>query len=546
MKYIKKHWFILLFVLLTIIRFILSYKLPVFYLGNLAYDDVLMIYQSEDLLNGLFLGQYSPTILVKGIVFPILISLIQMFKLSYSITFTLLFISACIYFINAFRKLTNNKKYLLIIYAALLFNPVSFSSDLFQRLYRNTLSVTELLFFFGAIINILKAKKYKVLHHIFLGFITSLMYLTREDNIWTYLVFFVVYGYFITKNISNIKKKNIQFRMILLRIVPFFVIFLNLHIVSLINYNHYYVYTYNELNDSSFKEAYIKVLQIKDDKKEKKVAIPKSTFFKLADNVEMLNMTREDVDAFYQKHQDPNGEINNGNILWYFRGLMNERQVFHNGRQANEFYKRLSIELDRLFEEKVFEKEFVMPSPLVYMFNSEELMEIPKSIIDTIVYTTTYKNIKTLSNTDMKSNTTYKYDDLHSVNMLLYGDYRNTENLPTSNPIIYEILRLVYKYFTIIFSIISLLIYIKNITKKDEFNIVLHSILLSYLAIIGGVAYTNVTAFPSIRYFYLGNTYILQNLFILINLIRYIDKNGLNFFKRKEKNKKMKLNQKTL
>ena len=524
MKYIKKHWFILIFILLTLIRFIISYDLPTFYLGNLAYDDVLMINQSEDLLNGLFLGNYSPTILVKGIVFQILISLIQLFKLSYSITFTLLFISSCIYFINAFRKLTNNKKYLLIIYAALLFNPVSFSSDLFQRLYRNTLSITELLFFLGAIINILKADKYRILHHIFLGFITSLMYLTREDTIWTYFVFIVIYGYFIIKNIQNIRKKKIQFKTIILRIIPFFVIFLNLHIVSLINYNHYYIYTYNEINDSNFKEAYIKVLKIKDDKKQKKVAIPKSTFYKLADNIEMLNMTRDDVNVFYQKHQDPDGEINNGNIIWYFRGLMNERQVFYNGRQANEFYKRLSNELDRLFEEKVFEKEFVMPSPLVYMFNSNELIEIPKSILDTITYTTTYKNVKTLSKTDMKSNKTYKYDEQHSTNMLLYRDYRNTENLPTSNPIIYEIIRIIYKYFTIVFSIISLYIYIKNITKKDEFNILLHTILLSYLAIIGGVAYTNVTAFSCIRYYYLGNTYILQNLFILINLIRYIDK----------------------
>ena len=75
-------------------------------------------------------------------------------------------------------------------------------------------------------------------------------------------------------------------------------------------------------------------------------------------------------------------------------------------------------------------------------------------------------------------------------------------------------MRQIYKYVTIILSIISLIIYVKNIKKFDDINKILHIVLISYLLILFGVTYTHITAFYSIRYFYLGNVYILQNIFI--------------------------------
>ena len=44
--------------------------------------------------------------------------------------------------------------------------------------------------------------------------------------------------------------------------------------------------------------------------------------------------------------------------------------------------------------------------------------------------------------------------------------------------------------------------------------------LISDLIILAGVSYTNVTAFPTNRYLCLGNIYIIQSIFICLNIYR--------------------------
>ena len=54
----------------------------------------------------------------------------------------------------------------------------------------------------------------------------------------------------------------------LLSLLPIIGIIINLNIVSLINYHYYGIYTYNEINSSEFSKAYLKIQEIKDEKKE--------------------------------------------------------------------------------------------------------------------------------------------------------------------------------------------------------------------------------------------------------------------------------------
>ncbi len=523
MKFIKKHWFSILIVIMFSIRFLLSFNMPSFIIRNLRFDDMLMISQSNSLLFGNYLGAYDETTLIKGPMFSLLITFSRLINISYSVTFTILYLLVCAYFFVALRKIVDNKKVLIIIYAFILFNPVTYSSDLFQRLYRNTISITELLFFIGAVINVLKTSKNRVLNNITLGLIVSIMLLTREDTMWTIIVLLVVYGY---KIITNIKNKNKSALGILISLIPIFIIIINLNIVSYINYKHYNIYTYNELNNTSFKEAYKRILQIKDDKKIDRVAIPKSTVYKLVDNITLLRLDREEIDSFYVHRQNENGEIDNGNIIWYLRGLIAKRNYFKDGKEADIFYKKLSLELDYLFENGTFEKEMVSPSVFIYLPTKHELFELPKSFIKTVIYTSTYKNIKTLSLDDIKSYEKYKYDDSINAYTLSYPDYRNSANIPKNNPPLIEIIRLLYSIFTIIFSFVAVLLFIKNIFKLDLLSVIIDIILICYLIIILGISYNNVTAFPSIRYSYLGNIYILQNLFILLNIYRYFKVRG--------------------
>ena len=511
MSYLKKHWFIISIILFSIIRFLISFSLPSFFINTMRYDDALMINQMGSILNGSYLGTYSKLTLIKGPVFPFVIAFCNYIKAPYSLVFTIMYILACLLFTNSLKKIIPNKKILIVIYLILIFNPITYSSDLFQRLYRNSLSITELILFLSIFVNIICCDKEKLLDYIFLGIISSIMYLTREDNIW---IVIIILGLFIYKVLKN---KNIK--QILLCLTPLIVLYSCLNMVSLINYKYYNIYSYNELKKSNFKDAYIKMLQIKDDEHIDFVAIPKSTLYKLSAKSKVFNLSINEIDKLYAAYADSNGQINNGNIVWYIRDWIDRANNFKNGKEANDYYLRLSSELDELFAKGVFEKEFIIPSVFINTPSFTELKTIPGNLLNCLWYTSSYKNIKTLSYDGVKE-IKASYSNDNKAYYFYYENYHDTQNIPPSNPWHIELIRILYMCFTLVCSLIAIFIYCKNIKKYDKLSVIIHTILLIYIIIVGGVTYTHSTAFHSIRYCYLGNVYILQSLFILLNLYR--------------------------
>lgn len=518
-KISSKKKFIILVLIIVLVRFLISFYLSSFYIRNLTYDDKLMIDQMTSLTGGDFLGAYSEFTLIKGIIFPLVISFCKITHISYSMFFTILYILAVMYFIKPFEKLIKNKKILFIFFIFLLFNPITYSSELFQRLYRNSLSIIELLFFLGIVIRILLSDdktKRSIINYILLGLITSIMYLTREDNIWTKLVLLFIIVYKCIKN-SNLKKKN--FKVILASIIPFVVLTINLNIVSLINYKNYGIYTYNEIQDSEFKNTFRKVLQIKDDEKKDKVSIPKTTFFKLVENVKSFNLTEREINQYYKVLIDDTGEIYNGNIIWYFRQFIFKKNKFKDGKEAEKYFKKMGEEIDEAFEDGRLEKEFAFSSILLNVPTYDEFIYMPKNVLDIVIYTSTYKNVKTY--TDFSK---FKYDKDVGAYSVVNLDSHTTENILEKNDTKYEIIRIIYMILTIILAPCALIIYLINIKRKDIYNIITSIILFIYLIILAGVSYTDATAFPTMRYLCLGNLYILQTIFIMLNVYRFYNR----------------------
>jgi len=144
----SKNKFLIILCIITLIRFLISFNSPSLYISNLIYDDKLMVTQMTNILSGQYLGVYDDFSLIKGIVFPLLLSFCKNIHVTYSIMFTILYILSVIYFIKPFEKLIRNKYFMFIFYLLLLFNPITYSSELFQRLYRNSISVKQKLAFF--------------------------------------------------------------------------------------------------------------------------------------------------------------------------------------------------------------------------------------------------------------------------------------------------------------------------------------------------------------------------------------------------------------
>ena len=519
----KKKKFITIIFIIIILRIIISCNLPSFYIKNMYYDDNYMVEQAKNIIKGNYLGTYNDKTLIKGLVFPFFIAFCKMLNISYTFSVTIIYIVGCSLLTYALKNNIKNKKLLLLTYILLLFNPISYSSDAFQRLYRNSLSASLILFFFSFLINIINSKNNKsnIINSLCLGIITSIMFLTREDNIWCIITILLLIIYKLKQ------KKNLK--SFLINIIPFCILFLNLNIISLINYKYYNIYTYNELEKSNFKNAYIKIQEIKSEHKYNTVSITKNDLIKLANKSKKFKITSQEIDVMYREWADPNTqEINNGNMIWALRKLIYKKHQFSSGKEANQYFYELSEEIELLFQNKELEKEIIIPSVFINTPTIKHIKQLPKNIINTIIYTTKYKNIKTLEKKEFNKLKIINDKEINT-NAIYINDYHNTENIVNNNPIVISIIKKIYYLFSVIFSIISVINMVFSINKNNKNKIIIYLILISYTMIIAGVAYTETTAFKSIRYFYLVYIYILQTIFIILNL------NEINFKKNTKK-----------
>lgn len=509
MKLKKKYWVIAIIIVITLIRFLMSYHLPIFYLKNMGYDDMLMIHQSSYLLSGNYLGSYNSLTIVKGIFYPLILTIIRFLKLNYGVTLTLFYIFSCGIFSLSLKNIIKNKKILLLIYAVLLFNPISYSSDIYQRIYRSSLSITEIILFLSIIIRIIDNDK-KIINYILLGIISSIMFLTREDSIYIIIALIILLIY------NIYRKKNIK--TIIINFMPIIILFCSLNIVSIINYQKYGVYSYNELQKSNFKDTYIKIMSIKDENDDNRFPISKNTLIKLSDLSENFNLSHEEIENYYQNLLKENH--NKGLYYWYFRRLINIKEQFKNGDESEKYFKDLGREIDNLFKEGKLKKRIVIPSVLINTPTIDELKMIPKYTFDAIICLETYQNVRTFDLESLKTLDNIKYNNELNSYEIKYLDYLHSDEMINKN--IYEIIRIIYMCFTIVFTIIAIIIFIKNIKKKDKLNIIIILISIIYIIILGGVTYSHATAFYAIRYMFLANNYILQSLFICLNLSRLI------------------------
>ena len=510
----KKYLFIILIVLFSLFRLLFSCNLPSFYISNLRFDDYLMIKYMNSIYKGNYLGDYNMYTLIKGIVFPLILVVARGTKISYSLLLTFIYMISILFFINSCKLIIKNKKQLFIIYFVLLYNPLTFSSELFQRMYLSSLSIPELFFFLGFYINSIYNNNNKtIFNYMFLGITSGIMLLTRNDTIWVYILLTILFIFKIYKNRC--------FRNIILNLFPFLFLCLVLCVMSFINFKYYRVFTYNELEYSSFKKAYNSILKINNGSS-KKVSISKETLYVLSDKSYVFDLDKNFIEEYYN-HVDIN-TLDDGNMIWFFRNLVYDYKKFKDGKEAKEYFSYLNNDINRMFKEGELKKKNSLPVIYTSFIELKDLKRIPSSLIRAIIYTTTYQNVKTYTNIKLENDVRFICAKETSYFFTRCSNYRYSENMIDNNSYPYEIIRLVYKYLTIVFSIISLIIYIRNIKSKDNLNYILHIIVLLYFIILGGVVYVDVTSFHAIRYRYLSNVYILQEIFILFNMVRLLDK----------------------
>lgn len=546
-----KNKFLIVLILLTIIKIVLCCFLPNFYIESYGYDDMLMMKLSDNISNGLWLGNYTDTTLVKGFFFPLFLSFLRLINISSELGISLLYIIASITFCYVTKDLFKNRKISYILYLILLFNPVTFSSETFQRLYRYVLGPAQILFLLSFLYGIYKNSEIKKIIPHLIGL--SLTYLsviyTREDYLFMNVLLLIMLILYIYK----LKKKSLILIVFFIIVIP-----VNLLVTSL-NQKYYGASTNNEIINSNFSKAYQNLMKIKPDKNIYRVSIPKSSLNKAMKVSPTLETLKELINQNYKESPDiKNGELVDGYMIWSLRRVAYYKGAYKSFKTSEEFWGKVNEELEKAFQENKLEKRFTIPSAYISPPSPYNLKSFIKTLPKTIKYVLTYEDFITYDyNTLKNSDKSYitKADE-SKVNYYPYYSLviktSNTNDLGTLTYKgvggIFNIITFAYQKISLIINTLGVICFIILLFSKNKKILIPVLTLLTSVLLICGITYTDATSFEAIRYFYLAPVYITLIIFSMTSIfILWEDiQNGkirtnylVTMFKRRKKSSKL-------
>lgn len=344
--------------LLIVLKTVLMMGIPIFVIGDSAYDDNLFIKLSNSILEGQWLGAFDKRTLLKRPMFAIYLAFIRKCNLSYRLSLLLLYVVALIVFIYALRYVIHNKWVLGSIFFALLYSPIMIHSMYTQRVYRLgvmpasvILAVSTLL---GLYFSLRKNEKWiKTLGwSAAAGACFFFFWNMREDSIWL-LPFFAcaLFVAFVQILMELGKNKKAVIKIIYI-LIPIGIVLLGNHMIKWQNYKHYGVYTDSEMNHSEFGKLMSTMYAVKSDDEYEFVNLTKNTVQKIIAVSPSLQTMQEELDKMYASGWVmQNGEIAGGYITYAFRDALAQAEHYENAVEKEAFCKKVRSEIETAMED---------------------------------------------------------------------------------------------------------------------------------------------------------------------------------------------------
>lgn len=407
--FLKRHWFITLIVLFAIIKQIITSNIPMFVNSIAGHDDLMMVNMAESLIKGEWLGEYSEFTLVKGVVYPLFMAVSNSIGISTMSATTLLYTLSCLIFILAIKDIFKSKYskiYLSIIYVVLLFNPVSFAFDTFQRVYRNGLTLSQVLIIFGSFIAIYLRRdeglKSLLPWSLLAGIGIASLWNTREDAIWILPFLIVVTAILIVIEIYKFFKSRKDFSLIkiIIYILPIILLVLCNKYIASMNYKYYGIRTTNELNDSYFTNAMKAIYSVVPEDEIRYVSVTRNKLKQLYTvsptlaSVQEIMEERMDAWADEDRHPEDN-EVEDGWFFWVLRNTVTSAGYYSDAQTANNFYRQVAEEINDAIREGKVQNQRVMPSALMSPWRDGYVSQITDAFSKITKYVISYDEVTT-------------------------------------------------------------------------------------------------------------------------------------------------------
>ncbi len=396
----------------VIIRTLMQNSTPLYGIGSTIQDDMLMVNYAKSILEGNWLGQYGLYTLNKMPAYSLFLAFCFKVNLPYQIALGLLYSTACIVFVKAFRKTINNDFLMFLAFLFLLFSPIMFHTYIGKRIYRLAIIPAEVILLFSGV-SALYFKRNESLSTIikwsFLSCISLIaIYFTREDSLWVILFVTVATTCILISLIADLffKDRKVFLKKVVIVIAPLAMLFLSTNCYKLMNKKIYGIFAENDFSGTYFSKV-SKDLSVIDSGYEKDGVTVTHGAVKMAYEVSPTFATLKDTieNYLYNSVWQTNGiygdddEIEKDYFIWGLREVVAYNGHYTDANETNNFYKKIHEELTDAFENgKLIKKKGIVISSLVRPFRFEDLPDILQCWSESIIHTVDYsKCLETFS-----------------------------------------------------------------------------------------------------------------------------------------------------
>ena len=378
----KDKQFLLFAIFFLIIKLILMKDVTIYAITTAFADDQLMVHIAEKLLRLNWLGGYNHYTLAKGCFFPFFLAVGKFFHIDFISCVQILYALSCYLFLRAIRPVICFQWTIYPFYLLMLFNPIMASSEVIQRVFRNSITPAQVLLVFGGQLGFYLryqyGKKFSMKWAIVTtcGFIS--LWFSREDTIWVVpflivsaVVIFlkaIIHGFF-----HNVKcKKRVQYIIILL--LPFLALPACRLPITLINGVVYNSWTDNELTHGAFPKVMKALYAIDMEEPTPYTSIGREKIEKVYEISPTLASIQDSLDAVMDLYAAQSGRIEenkkcgnveNGWFFWALRDAVQLEGYYKDGRTADRFYQAIHNEIEIAFKNGKLRQQATMPSALM-------------------------------------------------------------------------------------------------------------------------------------------------------------------------------------
>ena len=362
---VKRSTFIIICFLTsaTILRFLISNWLGVWYYSHAGHDDVLMINYSVFVNHFRFPNYRS---LVKTIAYPIFLNVVHFSGLSLPIVITIVWLFAAITIVCLFKLFTNSKFFLAFTYLFVLFTPIAFELNVGTRIYRNAIMPPFyfilfgfiLIVSFGSIKNALTLK-WSFILNLVLAMVFLFTYYINESGLWLLPCLFLGIIVSIIHTIywyvkRSVKRKRTLIIAIFFLLIPLFTFKLGTELYQRVNYRFFGVAEITTRTNGELGDFVNHIYRIYSPNRTSSIWAPYDAIEKAFEVSETLHFHPQLKEAIF--HTDWfSGDIRTNPIkgdflTWVLRSALNNTGMWTSEREVSDLFTSVNSDLREAFE----------------------------------------------------------------------------------------------------------------------------------------------------------------------------------------------------